>query len=120
MGKKEWDPETIFDVIGDSLSRRILVAAANDDISAEDLADRTDVSLPTVYRRLTALTRFRLLSENEAIDPQGQNHKIYRTAVSVLGIEIREDGLEVSIRPRESLTDQFEPSGRNSKNRAVS
>ncbi|MDX1748356.1 MAG: helix-turn-helix domain-containing protein [Halobacteriales archaeon] len=58
---KEWDPETIFDVLGSEHARSILTVSSQEPMDAEALAEACDTSLPTVYRRVNALQEYDLL-----------------------------------------------------------
>lgn len=108
MEDKEWAPETVFDVFGDSVARRILVLASEQQVSAEELADILDTSLPTVYRRLNTLGEYDLLSEHQQIDQDGTHYKTYTTALDRITFEIEDGGYSIDIELRQSLVDQFE------------
>lgn len=108
MGDKEWAPETVFDVLGDRLSRRILIAAAETPVSADDVAASTEASLPTVYRRLDALVDYSLLEQGRAVDPDGTQYKTYETAADRIEVDLQADGFAVDIEVDRDLVSQFE------------
>lgn len=108
MGEKEWEPATVFDVFGDALARRILVLASDRPVAADDLAEQLDVSEPTVYRRVNTLFEYDLLSEDQAIDADGNHYKTYETALKRAAFEIEAGGYNVDLELRRSLADQFD------------
>lgn len=107
MGK-EWDPETIFDVLGSERARRILSIASVRPVSADDLATALDASLPTVYRRVNALLDYDLLTEDTQIDAEGNHYKTYETNLQRICFEVDDGGFTVDIQLRRDMVDQFE------------
>ncbi len=108
MGEKEWVASNLFDVFGDRLSRQILVLASDQSMAADDLADRLDVSEPTIYRRLNTLLDYDLLRVDHQIQANGNNYKTFETTLKRAAIEIEDGGYNVDLRMRQSLADQFE------------
>lgn len=107
MGK-EWNPETIFDVLGSEHARSILTASSQQPMDAEALADACDTSLPTVYRRVNALQEYDLLKEETNIDADGNHYKTYETNLQEISFEVTDDGFEIDIALRRDLTDRFD------------
>lgn len=108
MGEKEWAPSDVFDVFGDSLARRILVLASERRVSADELAEQLDVSRPTIYRRVNALTDYDLLTEQQQLDVDGNHYRTVETTLKQIAFEIDDGGYNVSLQMRQSLADQFE------------
>lgn len=102
----EWAPESVVDVLGDELARRILVVASERPVSAEELASVCEASKPTVYRRINGLESLDLLSPGTRVRPDGNHVKQYETVVRRVAVEIGEGGLDVSI--RRDLPGRFE------------
>ena len=90
MGK-EWNPQNVFDVFGDERARRILTLASERPRSAEALAERLEVSQPTVYRRLDVLEDHDLLRQERRVDGDGHHHKAYETTLESARFDV-EDG----------------------------
>lgn len=107
MGRKEWDPTTVFDLFGDDLARRILVVASERPLSAGELASNLDASLPTVYRRVNALLEYDLVREQQQIDADGNHYKTFETTLNRIAFEIEDGGYNIDIQLRQSLVDQF-------------
>ncbi len=105
---KEWEPETIFDVLGSERARRILSIASVRPVSAEQLASAIDTSLPTVYRRVNALVEYDLLRENTNIDEEGNHYKTYETNLQRVCFEVSDGGFTVDIQLRRDMVDQFQ------------
>jgi len=105
---KEWDPETIFDVLGSERARRILALASVQPVSADRIAEHTDMSLPTIYRRVNALEEYDLLEADTRIDTDGNHYKTFETNLERVCFEIEDGGFDVDIRLRRDMVDQFE------------
>ena len=88
---KEWSPRNVFDVFGDERARRILTLASERPRSAEALAERLEVSQPTVYRRLDVLEDHDLLRQDRRVDDDGHHHKVFETTLESARFDI-EDG----------------------------
>lgn len=108
MGRKEWDPDDVFDLFGDETARRILVLASDDPVSADDLAAALDTSHPTVYRRINALSDHGLLTDNQEIDSEGNHFKTFETTVDRISFVLEKGGCSVDVKPRQSLVEQFD------------
>lgn len=108
MGEKEWDPEGIFDLFGDDLTRRILVLASEQPLSADELAGTLDASHPTIYRRINALLEYDLVTEQQQIDAEGNHYKTFETTLNRISFEIDDGGYNIDIQMRENLIDQFD------------
>lgn len=108
MGDKEWNPENLFDVLGDSLSRQILILANDSPVSATKLVDELDVTPPTVYRRLDELDDYDLLKEHRQIDERGNHYRTFETSLSRVEFEIEDGEFTVDVGMRRDLTDRFE------------
>lgn len=103
----EWDPETVFDVLGSKEVRRILAFADARPMSARELAERLDASKPTVYRRVNVCLEYDLLSEDTRIDEEGNHYKVYETNLQRICFEIDDGGFDVTISLRRDLVDRF-------------
>ena len=108
MGEKEWRPDNILDVFGDSVTRAILVIASERSVRVPDVADRLDVSDPTVYRRIDPLVEANLLKEHRRIDRDGNQHKEYETILEEVTFAIEDGSYTVDIQVDQDLTDDFE------------
>ncbi len=103
---KEWDPETVFEVLGSEEVRRILAAANVDPVSVQALADRLDASEPTVYRRVNVCQEYDLLREETRVDADGNHYKVYETALERVCFELDGGVFEVDIQLRRELVDE--------------
>lgn len=102
---REWDPETVFEVLGSELARRILALAAIRPHSAEEIAEHCDASLPTVYRRLNVLREYDLLRERRAVDDDGTHYNTYETTLESICFVVEEGSFEVDIQLRRAFID---------------
>lgn len=104
----EWDPDTLFDVFGCETTRAILALASVKQLPAKDMANRLDVSGPTVYRRLDVLEQYDLVTEKVRIDDRGNHYSTYETNVESLTFEIENGEFTVDLEVKHDLVDQFE------------
>lgn len=103
---REWDPETVFEVLGSELVRRILALAEMHPCSADQIAEYCDASKPTVYRRLNVLQEYDLLVERHAVDDDGTHYKTYETALESICFRVEEGRFEVDIELTRDLIDE--------------
>lgn len=108
MSDKEWNPENVFDVLGSERARHILALASVEPMSADDLAEGCDTSLPTVYRRVDALQEYDLLREEVKIDADGNHYKTFETTLERICFEVEDGGFDIQIELQRDLVDQFE------------
>lgn len=101
------DPDDIFEVLSSDVSRAILAAASVGPVSAQELENVCDASLPTIYRRLEMLQRYDFISEEQAVDPDGGQYKQYSTDLKEITIVIEDGGYDVDIRVRKDTVDKF-------------
>lgn len=108
MGEKEWSPSNILDIFGDSIARATLVIADGNSVSVKEIADKLDVSDPTIYRRIGPLVDANLLKEHRRIDRDGNQHKEYETILDEATFRLDGDSYTVDIQLDQDLTDDFE------------
>ena len=108
MGDKTWTPENVLDVLGDPISRRVLVLAAESPKSATRLARELDVTPPTVYRRLDELEAHGLVREHSQIDDDGNHYRTFETVLSRVEVGIDEGTFVVDVGTERNLGDRFE------------
>ncbi|AUV82757.1 hypothetical protein C2R22_14805 [Salinigranum rubrum] len=85
----------VFDTLGDELSRRILVEAVSETVTASSLAKQFDVAPATVYRRLNGLCDLGFISEVTDIRQVSSSEAGYRTDVRTLVLALSSDGFDV-------------------------
>lgn len=105
---KEWEPDTVFDVLGSETAREILALASTRPMPAHELADACDVSLPTVYRRVNVLVEYDMLTEETRIDDDGNHFSAYDTNLERVCFEVEDGSFEVDIHLRRDLVDRFD------------
>lgn len=103
----EWDPETVFDVLGNEHVRQILALASVKPVSAEELAEHTDASQPTVYRRVSVLKEYDMLAEQRQLDDEGNHYKTYRTNLEEVCFAVEDGGFTVEVELRRDLVERF-------------
>ena len=103
----QWDPAGIFEVLASEESRRILAAASVQPVSANELEQVCDVSLPTIYRRLEVLVRYDLLSEERIVNPEQGQSKRYSTDLKEINVEITDGEISVNLELEKDTVDKF-------------
>lgn len=92
--------DDVLDALGDTKSRHCWQLLTEGEYSASELAEETGYSLPTVYRRLNALTQAEIVESRTVLAPGGGHHDRFTAVVE--GIEVAVDrGIQVEIKRRE-------------------
>ena len=97
----------LFQVFADDYSRMILLAADEEPRTAKDLSNLCDVSLTTVYRRISTLQEHDLISVHSTIGSGGEHKRLFKTTIEAFHVEISEGDLELSVETRNELADNF-------------
>lgn len=84
------DPDELLSLLGDEYTRQILSTLGEEALCAREIAERADISCPTVYRRLNRLVAAGVVETGMTIDRGGHHRKRFRIALDDL--EIRLDG----------------------------
>lgn len=104
---KEWDPDTVFDILGCEIAREILALASLRPLSASQLADRCGVSEPTIYRRINALEEHDMLAEQTEIADDGHHYKQFRTTLQEARFHVEDGTYDIDIRINRDYSDRF-------------
>ena len=104
----QWSPDNIIEVLASSESRKILSAASVRPVSAEELEQICDVSLPTVYRRINVLVEYDLLSEEQAIDSEKGQYKRFRTDLKEVSFVVEDGGFDIEVKLRRDTVDRLD------------
>lgn len=101
--------EEILDTIGDENARDILAAISEDPRPAKELAEATDTSLPTVYRRIEMLKEHELINSNTLVADDGNHYEIYESNFDSTVIRLQDDTGEYDIRiyRKENVPERF-------------
>lgn len=104
---EEWEADDILHAITDENARQILALARLDPVSAEELADRCEASLPTIYRRIDELLEYGLLEEQVRLDPEGNHYRVFETDVERISLLIEPGRFGVEVQFERDLVDKF-------------
>jgi predicted ArsR family transcriptional regulator len=91
------DPVELFRLLHDRYARTILLETSTRPMSAEELSDACDASLPTVYRRVNDLCEQNLLAERTEPDPDGHHYAVFQSRVDSIEVEFDADGVDVAV-----------------------
>ena len=103
----QWDPAGIFEVLACEESRRILAAASVQPVTAKDLEHVCNASLPTIYRRLSVLVEYDLLSEEQIVGPDQEQSKQYSTDLQEITVEVSDGEVNVNLEIKKDTVDKF-------------
>lgn len=101
------DFEEIAGILDDEYARAILRETSAEAMSANELSDRCDASLPTVYRRLDRLESHDLVAERTELDPDGNHYSVYEARLDRVEIQLDDGEFVFEIDYREDIADKF-------------
>lgn len=84
--------QDVLDVLDDADCQAIIEETSTDARSAAELADRCDIPLSTVYRKLEALTDAGFLVERTRVRRSGRHTNEYARRVEEVSLRVEEDG----------------------------
>jgi DNA-binding transcriptional ArsR family regulator len=93
--------EELLDLLGDDYACAILQALAGGAMPARTLAERCDMSRPTVYRRLDRLTAAGVVDARLRPAADGHHRQEFRLVLDEVQFRVGEDGIDGSVRVRE-------------------
>jgi predicted HTH transcriptional regulator len=101
------EPTDVLDALTHEDSHRILAAASRTAMSAQELADDCDISLPTVYRRVNELVEREFLDVQMQPRDDGNHHRTFETNVERIRIVIENGAFYTDVKLREDIVDRF-------------
>lgn len=81
----------LLDVLSDEYARAILAETSVHPMSAKELGERCDASLPTIYRRIDRLQACGLLDERTQPQRDGNHYSVYAATLDRFVLEL-DDG----------------------------
>lgn len=100
------DLQAVLDALDDPDCRSI-IRNLDEPMTADEIAEASDVPLSTTYRKLDLLTEASLLSERTVIQSDGHHTTQYEIAFERVEIELDEDhDVTVAIQRRPGSTDE--------------
>lgn len=102
-------PSEIFALLDDEYAREILTATSTQPMSAKQLSEECDASLPTVYRRAERLAACSLIEEKTQLADDGHHYSVYEARLDRLTVELAAGELQVTVKeePTEDIADRF-------------
>lgn len=110
---EDWELTEVVSLLDDEYARAILRETSTEPMSASTLSDRCEASLPTIYRRVNALTDADLLAERTELDDGGDHYSVYVARLDNLTIDLGDGAFELRVSlteddPADRFTDLFE------------
>ncbi|WP_335999449.1 ArsR/SmtB family transcription factor [Halorientalis halophila] len=94
---EDWELAEVLDLLSDEYARSILAATSVEPMSAKELSEQVNASLPTVYRRIEWLQEYELLEERTKVELSGNHHKVYSATLGRFAMDLAEGGYEATI-----------------------
>ena len=88
--------ETILALLGDEYARKLLSLLVEQPRTGRELAAATDMSRPTIYRRLEQLAENGLVRTEMQFDPDGHHRKRFHATVSKFNFAVGSQGIDAS------------------------
>lgn len=82
------ESDQLLDLLGSEVNRRVLALTSEEPRSAEEIAERCEASLPTVYRHIDDLRTDGLLHEQTRYDQRGNHFKTYEAALEAVSVRV--------------------------------
>lgn len=79
--------EELLALLEDEYARAILTATSEEPMSANELSERCNASVTTIYRRIDRLLACELLEERLQPQPDGNHYRVYAATLSRFAIE---------------------------------
>lgn len=92
----------VLDALNDPDCRAILASTHEEVLTANELSERHDVPLSTIYRKLDTLVDVGMLGELTRIQQSGKHTSEYTSVVDEVVVEMRDGGVVVRITRHET------------------
>jgi DNA-binding transcriptional ArsR family regulator len=99
--REEASLPTVLDLLSDEYARGILTETSEEPMSAKQLSERCDASLPTVYRRIDKLTDAGLLDERTELRRDGNHYRVYTAMLHRFALELDDGEFSATVERRE-------------------
>jgi predicted transcriptional regulator len=94
---EDWALDEVLDLLSDEYARSILAATSVEPMSANQLSEQCDASLPTVYRRIEWLQEYDLIEAQTRVELSGNHHKVYSATLAEFSMELDDGSYEGTI-----------------------
>lgn len=99
--------EEVLNAIGDPYARDVLAIIGRDSCSVNEISDRLEHSINTVYRRLNLLEEHGLVEARMEVEADGNHHQVFETTFDSVVISVEDEEYDVEIYRRGDLPDRF-------------
>ena len=82
------DTDELLSVLGDNHTREILTIIGEESLPAREIAERLDISRPTVYRRLNRLESLGVVEGVMSIHSSGQHRQEFRVVLDEVTLSL--------------------------------
>lgn len=99
--------EKILDALGDCQARRILRAISSEALSAKEIGERLELSLPTVYRRLDTLESCDLVEARILVAENGNHYKVFECDFESTVVTLNDEQFDAEVYHSGALPERF-------------
>lgn len=89
------DEDALLEALTHGRDRRILAAAQERGLTAQEIRERTEIPNSTLYRRINELHQEGLLEVVDAVIDDGHRIERYRCRLSSVGLQVEDGSVEV-------------------------
>jgi DNA-binding transcriptional ArsR family regulator len=89
--------DELLDLLGDEYTRRVFEAVAERPRSGRGVAEATDVSRATAYRRLNDLRDAGLVTTDVVISENGNHHDRFEAVADELAVSLADGDIEAAV-----------------------
>lgn len=82
------DPVEIVTLLGDEYTRKVIETIGNSSASAREISNQTDMSRPTVYRRINDLKDAGVIETHTQIDRDGHHKEAFELTLDEITLSI--------------------------------
>lgn len=82
------DPIEVVTLLGDDYTREILETIGDESLSAREISERTDMSRPTVYRRINDLQDAGVVESCMLVDGDGHHKQAFELSINEVTVSV--------------------------------
>lgn len=102
---EDCDEEEVLALLDDEYARAILTVTSAEPMSAQQLSERCDASVTTIYRRLDRLQDCDLVEEQLQPQPDGNHYKVFASRLDSFSVSFEDGELNADIERTETEED---------------
>lgn len=105
--REEHPVSGVISLLDDIYATKILLETSSEPLSPLELADRFDVTAPTVYDRIERLREYELLQVEPKLHPKGHHYRRYRVNFEQVKVKLENGGFKIEVSRTEAPVERF-------------